>query len=103
MDIIVPTAHHVLVKPTEVEEKTKGGIYLATSAREDEQLKVVTGELFRLGPQAWVGLGDGEPQAKVGDSVYFAKYGGFLVEDGKLGNCRILNDEDIIAVIKQEE
>jgi len=104
--MILPTGHHILVKPDKVEEKTAGGLYLPTKAREEQQLAVVQGELVAVGPQAWKDLGGGDTRgeawAKVGDRVYFAKYGGFLVEDEEDGGSqyRLLNDQDLIAVIK---
>ena len=50
---------------------------------------------------AWKAFDGGEPWAKVGDRVAFAKYGGFKIEDPDTKEVyRLLNDEDITAIIR---
>lgn len=101
-----PTGHHVVVRPDKVEEKSKGGIYIPISTKDQEQRAVTKGEIVAIGPNAaecymtyrnekgdvvWL---------KVGDRVCFSKYGGELnpLRDGD-ESLRLLNDEDILAEI----
>ena len=101
---IRPSGHRVLVMPDPVEEVSKGGIILDTgdkSKRSREQHGQFTGTIVDIGPDAW-DIHNGEPWAKVGDRILFAQHGGFPVEvDGKLH--RVINDEDVTAIIDKEE
>lgn len=97
--MIKPVGYRVLVEPDKVEEKTKGGLFLPQTTQDREQQAAIKGTVVAVGEHAW--KEDGEPWAKVGDRIIFAKYGGFEVEDdGKA--YRLLNDEDIVAVIEEK-
>ena len=88
-----PLADRLVVKPIEVEEKTKTGIYLPDTAKEKPQEgKVVAAGPGRLSE-------DGKRiamEVKVGDIVVYSKYGGteIKVEDEEL---IILRESDILA------
>ena len=99
---IEPAGHRVIVKPDQLEEVSKGGIVLAygEDKKRMEQAQH-TGILMAIGPNAWKAYDDGIPWAKIGDRVYFAKYGGYLVEEDGV-QYRLLNDEDITAIIREE-
>jgi chaperonin GroES len=100
MQMIKPAGHRVLVKVEEIEEKTKGGILLPKQVADQQTMANIFGTLVAAGPNAWKAFDTGEPWAKVGDRVAFAKYGGFIIEDPEtLEQFRLLNDEDITAVI----
>jgi chaperonin GroES len=100
--MIEPVGHRVLVKPDSVEEVTKGGIILAQTTRETQQLAGIIGTVVAVGDNAWKGFDDGHAWAKVGDRVAFAKYGGFVIEDPTTKEqYRLLNDEDITCIITE--
>jgi len=99
---IEPAGHRVIVKPDPLEEVSEGGIVLAYGS-DKKRVEQAThkGTIVAVGPTAWKAFDDGVPWAKVGDRVYFAKYGGFLIkEDGV--DYRLLNDEDITAIIRED-
>ena len=53
-----------------------------------------------VGDTAWKDFG-GRAWACVGDKVVIAKYGGFVIEDPETKErYRLLNDEDIVAVLR---
>ena len=88
-----PLFDRVVLKMTEAEETTKGGIILAGSAKEKPQLAEV------------VAVGDGSPsdgntteiKVKVGDKVLMSKYSGTEVKvDGQ--ECLIVSMGDILAI-----
>lgn len=100
-----PTAFHVIVRPDPVEKESVGGIILyATDAdAKKERAAGVYGTLVAVGPTAWKGFDSGEPWAKVGDRVMFAKYSGKTFKDDSTDDDFVLlNDEDILAVINVE-
>ena len=75
---ILPMEHNVLVKPKDVETKTRGGLYIPDDTKEREQFAQQEGTLVAVSPGAfgfnypeWP-LGARKPQP--GDTVLFAKY-----------------------------
>ena len=78
---IKPLFDKVVVEALTVEEKTKSGFYLPSSAQEKPQTCVVVA----VGPGGVVDGKDVVMQVKVGDKVLCSKYAGtdFKVEDRK--------------------
>ena len=100
--MIRPAGHRVLVKVQEAETVTAAGIIIPDAISERQAEANVFGEIVAVGPTAWRAFDDGQPWAKVGDLVAFAKYGGFVIEDPDTKERFILlNDEDITAVIER--
>lgn len=101
MTTIEPAGHRVLVKVEEVEKKTAGGIIIADTIRDKMTEANIFGTIVKIGQNAWKAFDDGIPWAKEGDRVAFAKYGGFVIEDPNTKEqFRLLNDEDITAIIR---
>ena len=107
---VKPCGHRVIVKPDKLHEvqaqslgsKLKDIGFQIETGGDKKRIEggVVTGILVSVGPNAWKGFDDGHPWAKEGDRVYFAKYGGYLIEDPDTKEeYRLLNDEDITAVV----
>lgn len=96
-----PTGHHVVVKVEEASEKTAGGLYVPAQVREKRMNEGNVGTLISVGPQAWKAFADGSPWAKVGDRVLCIKHAGVALD--KTPNIRLMNDEDILAVISTDD
>ena len=99
-----PTGWRILVLPFKGKKKTKGGVYFSDEQIERQQLATVTGNVLAMGPDCY---SDKEryprgPWCKKGDWVIFARYAGsrFKIEGGEV---RLLNDDEIIATIKDPE
>ncbi|NJN67202.1 MAG: co-chaperone GroES [Chloroflexaceae bacterium] len=95
---IRPLSDRVVVKPTERDEKTKGGIYLpdtATKERPQEGRVLAVGEGRRDDDGKLVPM-----SVKVGDRVLFAKYGGteFKIDEEEY---LILAEKDILGIIQE--
>ena len=90
-----PLGDRVVLKQLEAEEKTKGGIILATQSQEKPQ----EAEIIAVGPGATV---DGKlvpMQVKVGDKVIYTKYAGTSVKiDGE--EVIVVKESDILAVVE---
>lgn len=99
--MIEPAGHRVLILPEVVEEKTQGGIIIAATIQQREQQATMRGTIIKVGMNAWKAFDEGEPWAAAGDKVVFRKYAGEIVKDGDT-EYRVVNDEDIIAVIAGE-
>ena len=92
-----PVGYRVLVKPDDVEQTTKGGIVIAETIREGHSNAQTTGRLVAAGPDCWREF-QGK-WAKVGDKVLFARHGGLLIHGMDGQDYRLLNDEQISAVV----
>ena len=90
-----PLHDKVLVKRTEEEEKSAGGIVLPGSATE----KPSQGEVVAVGPGKKSENGDLSPVCvAVGDTVIFGQYGGNEIKiDGD--EYLILSESDIFGVV----
>ncbi len=90
-----PLDDRVVVKPTEAESTTAGGIVLPDSAKEKPQ----RGTIVAVGPGKLLDSGSrGELSVKVGDVVIYGKYGGSDIEvDGE--EMKILRESDILAKV----
>ncbi|MCS6958548.1 MAG: co-chaperone GroES [Pseudanabaenaceae cyanobacterium SKYGB_i_bin29] len=92
---VKPLGDRVLVKLSEREEKTAGGIYLPDTAKEKPQI----GEVAAVGPGKR--NDDGSRQAmevKVGDKVLYSKYAGTEVKIGT-EEYVLLSEKDILAIL----
>ncbi len=89
-----PLSDKVLVKPSEAETQTSGGIYIPDSAKQKPQ----EGEVIAVGPGRI--LDDGSRSTltvAVGETVIYSKYGGTELKlDG--AEYMILDEDQIYAV-----
>lgn len=97
----VPAGHRIVIKADPIEEVTQSGIILQSTNKDREADGQISGTLVAVGPNAWKAFDDGVPWAKVGDRVLFAKYGGYSVKIKK-EIYRVMNDEDVTAIIQDE-
>jgi chaperonin GroES len=92
---IKPLDDRVLVKQSEAEEVTKGGIVLPDAAKEKPQ----RGKVVATGPGKLLDSGErGKLCVKKGDEVFYGKYAGNEVEIDQ-ETYVILRETDILAVI----
>ena len=100
---IIPCGHRVVVKLKKIEETTKSGIIIDTGENlKRQQYGVEEAFVESLGPTAFRAFDDGEPWCKVGDLVAIVKYSGKDYKDGD-DIYRIINDEDIMAIIEEDK
>ena len=90
-----PLEDRVIVKPSEAEETTKGGIILPDTAKE----KPIEGTVVAIGPGKTADDGKlVKPEVKVGDKVLYGKYSGTEVTvEGE--EYLIMRESDIFAII----
>ena len=94
---IKPLDDRVLVKQSEAEEKTAGGIVLPDSAKEKPQ----RGKVIATGPGKLLDSGErGKLCVKKGDMVFYGKYAGSDVEVDQ-ETLVILRESDILAIIEK--
>ncbi len=92
---IKPLADRVVVKPSEAEEKTAGGIILPDTAKEKPQ----EGTVVAVGPGKVSENGAKIPmEVKVGDRVLYGKYSGTEVTIDGVEHL-IMRESDILAIL----
>jgi len=90
-----PTGWRMIVLPFKMKDKTKGGLVLAETTLERQQVASQVGLVLAMGPDCYK---DKErypkgPWCKVNDWVMFARYAGSRIKiDG--GEMRLLNDKE---------
>ena len=92
---INPLLDRVVIKNLEAEETSKGGLLLASAAKEKQQVA----EVLAVGPGGVVDGKEVTMELKVGDKVLMSKYAGTEVKlDGT--EYIILRQSDILAKIE---
>ncbi len=99
-----PTGWRMLILPYRGKETTDGGIYIPNQVLNDTQLQTVVGYVVKQGPLCYKDeekFPDG-PWCQEKQWVIFARYAGsrFRIDGGE---CRILNDDEILAAIDDPE
>ncbi len=91
-----PLDDRVLIRQSDPEETSTGGIILPDSAKEKPQ----AGTIIAVGPGKLLDSGArGELSVKTGDEVFYGKYSGTEVDlDGE--EFVILRESDILAIIQ---
>jgi len=92
---IRPLADRIVIKMTESEETTKGGLILAAASKEKPQIA----EVVAVGPGGVVDGEKVEMYLKVGDKVLLSKYAGTEV---KVDNVEytILRQSEVLAIVE---
>lgn len=99
-----PTGWRMLILPYRGKETREGGIYIPNQVLNDTQLQTVVGYVVKQGPLCYKDADkfpDG-PWCTEKQWVIFARYAGsrFRIDGGE---CRILNDDEILATIDDPE
>ncbi len=94
---VKPLDDRVLVKQSDAEEVTAGGIVLPDSAQEKPQ----RGKVVAAGPGKLLDSGQrGKMSIKKGDEVFYGKYAGTEIKiDGE--EYVILRESDVLAIIEK--
>lgn len=104
---ITVTGCRILVKPFKLQEHDKvfdsakkAGIILTDISERKEQINVDKGVVLQIGEKChedYVG------KLAVGDTIAYAKFGGkFISEPGNDEVFLIINDEDVVAILKED-
>lgn len=96
---IKPLHDRVLIELLEAEEKTRGGIILPDTAKEEK----AEGKIVALGSGKRLKDGTLQPfEVKKGDRVMFGKYAGDELEiNGK--KHKVLKEEEIFAIVESSK
>ena len=92
-----PLDDRIVIKQSEAEEKTTGGIILPDSAKEKPQI----GKVIATGPGKLLDDGKrGQMSVKKNDTVIYAKYMGNEIEIDR-DKVVILKESDILGIVEK--
>lgn len=90
-----PLFDRVVMKDAEMEETTKGGLILTSTAKEKPQYAIVVA----VGPGGVVDGKEVTMQVEVGQKVVYSKYAGTEIKlDGE--EYKIVRQSDILAIVE---
>jgi chaperonin GroES len=95
---IKPLGDRIVIKRSEAQEKTTGGILLPDSAKNKPQ----KGTVLAVGPGKLIKDGTRRPlQVKVGDTVLFTNWAGDEFKESRGENILLMREEDVLAVLDE--
>ena len=96
--------YRVILKPLDVKKMSDGGIDLSVLSERTQAVNSDKGEVLMVGLSAWDDLSV-KPNIKVGDKVFYAKWGAKTLQDPKDKEVFYIlcNDEDILVSYDTEE
>jgi co-chaperonin GroES (HSP10) len=97
-----PVGYRILIRPYSGRSKTEGGIFLSEQTHETIQMTTVIGLVIKTGSLAYEDkekFPDGA-WCKVGMFVMYGRYAGSRFKT-KYGEHRILNDDEIIGIVRK--
>ena len=101
-ELPTPAGYRILVRVSDEQEKSAGGIIIPESVKHNERSLTSFGKVEKLGCLAYnrPDLGIDEPWCAEGDWVIYGRYAGTRIDiDGS--EFRIMNDDEIVAVVPE--
>lgn len=101
-DLPKPTGWRVLIRVSDLQDKSAGGIFIPELAKHNERNLSSIGQVITLGPLAYnrPDLGVDVLWCSPDDWVIFGRYAGHRIDvDGT--EYRLMNDDEILAVIPE--
>ena len=91
---------HVLVRPVTIKEKTKGGILLPNSTKEDMSYLTTVGKVIKVGELAYNDTDKFSkgPWCTLGDYVCYAKHAGQKIQYKNVKMLLLYDDQVILKV-----
>tara|TARA_R110000737_G_scaffold337110_1_gene357106 strand:+ start:203 stop:622 length:420 start_codon:yes stop_codon:yes gene_type:complete len=99
-----PLNWKILIQPNQVNMKTKGGLYLASISKDNEEYLTAHGRIAAMGDLAYKDRDTGEAwktlSPKVNDRVTYGKYAGQKIVINGV-KFLLLNDDELTSIIPE--
>jgi len=99
--MLTPILHRIILQLDDIEEVTASGIVIPKDLIEKERKAVETGTVISIGETAFKDYGGSLDTIKIGDRVIIAKYSGKEIQDVDKTKFVVINDEDVLVIIKE--
>ena len=95
-----PTGWRILILPYKGKGVTEGGIHLVQKTIDRESLATVVGYVVKMGPDCYKDTSRfAKPWCEEKQWVLIGRYAGARFKLGDDSECRIINDDEVIATI----
>ena len=95
-----PTGWRILILPYKGKAVTEGGIHLVQQTVDRESLATVVGYVVKMGPDCYKDASKFDhPWCQEKQWVLIGRYAGARFKLGDESECRIINDDEVIATI----
>ena len=95
-----PTGWRILILPYKGKGVTEGGIHLVQQTIDRESLATVVGYVVKMGPDCYKDTSRfAKPWCEEKQWVLIGRYAGARFKLGDDSECRIINDDEVIATI----
>ena len=95
-----PTGWRILILPYKGKGVTEGGIHLVQQTIDRESLATVVGYVVKMGPDCYKDTSRfAKPWGEEKQWVLIGRYAGARFKLGDDSECRIINDDEVIATI----
>ena len=95
---VKPLGDRIVIRRSESQEKTAGGILLPDSAKNKPQ----KGKVLAVGPGRMLKDGTRRPMdVKEGDTVLFTTWAGDEFKENRTDNILLMREEDVLAVLDE--
>ena len=95
-----PTGWRILILPYKGKGVTEGGIHLVQQTIDRESLATVVGYVVKMGPDCYKDTARfAKPWCEEKQWVLIGRYAGARFKLGDDSECRIINDDEVIATI----
>ena len=95
-----PTGWRILILPYKGKRVTEGGIHLVQQTIDRESLATVVGYVVKMGPDCYKDTSRfAKPWCEEKQWVLIGRYAGARFKLGDDSECRIINDDEVIATI----
>ena len=99
-----PTGWRILILPYKGKGVSEGGIHLVQQTVDRESLATVVGYVLKMGPDCYKDASRfSEPWCEEKQWVLIGRYAGARFKLGDDAECRIINDDEVIATILDPE
>jgi co-chaperonin GroES (HSP10) len=95
---VAPCGNRVVVLPMLKERTTEGGIVIPDEFAHREDMSQIECLVVAVGNDCWPLMA---PWCAEGDMVLIAKYAGYLRKGPDGRDYRIINDKDVVAIVKE--
>lgn len=101
--MLVPILHRLIVKLDSLEEVSAGGIVLPKDLIKKERKAIEIGTVIAIGETAFKDYGGSMGTVSIGDRVVVAQYSGKEVKDVDGTVYVVINDEDVLIILKEDK
>jgi len=101
--MLKPILHRLIVKLDSLEEVTASGIVLPKDLIKKERKAIEIGTVISIGETCFKDYGGDLDTVSIGDRVVIAQYSGKEIDDIDGTTYVVINDQDVLVILKEDK